>query len=74
MWRKFGVPSCWRKSQGFIHGKRCGVTENIGPAARNSAGVEKARVSGLHCVPPFQNVPRRKIGGWPKQFLASQYP
>ena len=64
VWRKFGVPSCWRKRQGFICGKRCGVTENIGPAARNSAGVEKARVSGLHCVPPFQNVPgARSVAG-----------
>lgn len=34
VWRKFGVPSCWRKPQGLIHGKRCGVTENIGAAAR----------------------------------------
>jgi hypothetical protein len=34
VWRKFGVPSCWRKPQGVIHGKRCGVTENIGAAAR----------------------------------------
>jgi hypothetical protein len=34
VWRKFGVPSCWRKPQGVIHGKRSGVTENIGEAAR----------------------------------------
>jgi hypothetical protein len=34
VWRKYGVPSVWRKPQGFIQGKRCGVTENIGPAAR----------------------------------------
>jgi hypothetical protein len=24
----------WRKQQGIIHGKRCGTTQNIGPAAR----------------------------------------
>jgi hypothetical protein len=24
----------WRKSQGIVHGKRCGTTENIGPAER----------------------------------------
>ena len=24
----------WRKRQGLIVGKRCGTTENIGPAAR----------------------------------------
>jgi hypothetical protein len=34
VWRKFGVPRCWRKPQGIIHGKRCGTTENIGSAAR----------------------------------------
>jgi hypothetical protein len=34
VWRKFGVPVCWRNRQGIIAGKRCGVTENIGPAAR----------------------------------------
>ena len=27
MWRKFGVPICWRKAQGIIRGKRCGVKE-----------------------------------------------
>ena len=34
VWRKFAVPHYWRKAKGFIHGKRCGVTENIGAAAR----------------------------------------
>jgi hypothetical protein len=34
VWRTFAVPSRWRKPQGLIHGKRCGTTENIGPAAR----------------------------------------
>jgi hypothetical protein len=34
VWRRFGVPRCWRKPQGLIHGKRCGTTENIGPTAR----------------------------------------
>ena len=34
VWRKFGVPRSCRKSQGLIFGKRCGVTENIGVAAR----------------------------------------
>ena len=33
VWRRFAVPRCWRKPQGLIHGKRCGVTENISPAA-----------------------------------------
>jgi hypothetical protein len=37
VWRKFGVPAIWRASQGVITGKRCGTTENIGPAARKRA-------------------------------------
>ena len=39
VWRKFGVPRCWRKPQGIIRGKRCGVTENIGAAARKARAV-----------------------------------
>jgi hypothetical protein len=35
VWRRFAVPRLWRKPQGLIFGKRCGVTENIGPAARD---------------------------------------
>ncbi len=35
VWRQFAVPRHWRKPQGFIHGKRCGTTENIGPTARH---------------------------------------
>ena len=34
VWKKFGLRKEHRRLQGFIHGKRCGVTENIGPAAR----------------------------------------
>jgi hypothetical protein len=34
VWRKFGVPRCWRKWQGIIQGKRCGTTENISLNAR----------------------------------------
>jgi hypothetical protein len=34
VWRRFGVPRCWRERQGIIQGKRCGVTENIGMAVR----------------------------------------
>ncbi len=35
VWQAFGVPMSWRKRQGLIAGKRCGTTENIGPAARH---------------------------------------
>jgi hypothetical protein len=34
VWKAFGVPKSWRKGQGLIAGKRCGTTENVGPAAR----------------------------------------
>ena len=34
VWQAFAVPMSWRKRQGLIAGKRCGTTENIGPAAR----------------------------------------
>jgi hypothetical protein len=34
VWRKYGVPSIWREPQGLIVGKRCGITENLGPTAR----------------------------------------
>jgi hypothetical protein len=34
VWKRFGVRKEHRCLQGIIHGKRCGTTENIGPAAR----------------------------------------
>ena len=34
VWDHFKIPKEWRKSQGVIHGKRCGTTENIGFACR----------------------------------------
>jgi hypothetical protein len=34
VWDAFGFPKTWREVQGLITGKRCGTTQNIGPAAR----------------------------------------
>jgi hypothetical protein len=34
VWERFKIRREWRQSQGIIHGKRCGTTQNIGPAAR----------------------------------------
>jgi hypothetical protein len=34
VWRQFGLRKEHRRLQGVIHDKRCGVTENIGAAAR----------------------------------------
>jgi hypothetical protein len=37
VWEEFRSPPKWRSKlgEGFIEGKRCGVTQNIGPAARH---------------------------------------
>jgi hypothetical protein len=38
VWKEFPrIRKDWRTSQGIIHGKRCGTTQNIGPAARRRA-------------------------------------
>jgi hypothetical protein len=34
VWEEYRLPSSWRRMQGRIYGKRCGVTQNLGPAAR----------------------------------------
>jgi hypothetical protein len=38
VWKRFPrIRKDWRKPQGIIHGKRCGTTQNIGPAVRRRA-------------------------------------
>src|SRR5262245_39829301 len=38
VWEQFPrIRKDWRTPQGIIHGKRCGTTQNIGPAARRQA-------------------------------------
>ena len=37
VWKLFRIKKKFRESQGVILGKRCGMTENIGKAARNLA-------------------------------------
>jgi len=37
VWKRFNLRKEHRRSQGIIHGKRCGTTQNIGPAARRLA-------------------------------------
>ena len=34
VWRLFRIKKKWREAQGVIHGKRCGTSQSIGPAAR----------------------------------------
>ena len=36
VWKHFRLRKEHRRLQGFIHSKRCGTTENIGPAARSA--------------------------------------
>jgi hypothetical protein len=43
VWKLFGIRKEQRRSQGLIHGKRCGTTENIGPAAR--AGDNRSKIA-----------------------------
>ena len=34
VWRRFRIKKKFRESQGVIHGKRCGTSQNLGPTAR----------------------------------------
>jgi hypothetical protein len=36
IWKRFRLRKEHRRLQGIIYGKRCGTTQNIGPAARGS--------------------------------------
>ena len=37
VWDHFNIRREWRKSQGIVRGKRCGITENVGRAARHQS-------------------------------------
>lgn len=39
-WEKYRLPSSWRRMQGHLYGKRCGTTQNLGPANRLRALIE----------------------------------
>jgi hypothetical protein len=41
VWKKFGLRKEHRRLQGIINGKRCGTTQNLGPAARLQALIEQ---------------------------------
>ena len=40
VWKLFRLRKEHRRLQGIIHGKRCGTTQNLGPAARLQALIE----------------------------------
>ena len=42
VWDHFNIKKEWRKSQGIVHGKRCGITENIGVPARTCSLAQSA--------------------------------
>jgi hypothetical protein len=47
VWRRFRIKKKFREQQGIIHGKRCGTSQNIGPAARQLQAVPRNRKRGL---------------------------
>ena len=46
VWDAFGLPNKWRSKlgEGVIDGKRCGVTQNIGPVAQKLRGRQSQRI------------------------------
>src|SRR5262249_46169613 len=46
VWRRFRIKQKFRESQGIIHGKRCGTTENIGKAVRKLASIKPYQSAG----------------------------
>ena len=46
VWKLFRIKKKFRESQGIIHGKRCGTTENLGKAARNLAATKSYQSAG----------------------------
>jgi len=49
VWEKYRIPTGkgWRRMQGTIRGKRCGVTQNIGPSARLRTLIAEQGSTGL---------------------------
>jgi hypothetical protein len=49
VWDSFGLPNKWRSrlGEGLIGGKRCGVTQNIGPAARKRKDRQSQRINSV---------------------------
>ena len=45
VWKRFRLRKEHRRLQGVIHGKRCGVTENLGAAARRRCGGQERTAS-----------------------------
>jgi hypothetical protein len=48
IWKRFRLRKEQRRWQGLIHGKRCGTTQNIGPAARRCWNEHQHRQGKVH--------------------------
>jgi hypothetical protein len=48
VWKRFRLRREHRRWQGLIHGKRCGTTQNIGPAARRCWNEHQHRQGKVH--------------------------
>ena len=47
VWKQFPrIRKDWREGQGVIHGKRCGVCQNLGPAARGRVALKQQERTG----------------------------
>jgi hypothetical protein len=48
VWKQFPrIRKNWREGQGVIHGKRCGTSQNIGPAARQLQALPRNKKGGV---------------------------
>ena len=57
IWKRFGLRKEHRRLQGIIHGKRSGVTENIGEAARGRRESSEHSKRGAACGHRFHSNP-----------------
>jgi hypothetical protein len=47
VWKQFPrIRKDWREGQGVIHGKRCGVSQNLAPAARGRVALKQQERTG----------------------------
>jgi hypothetical protein len=62
VWKHFRLRKEHRRLQGLIHGKRCGVTENIGPAARRRWNEQQGRCNAVAVMGDWINPSSTSIG------------
>jgi hypothetical protein len=62
VWKRFGLRQEHRRLQGIIQGKRCGTTENIGPAARRRWNEQQGRRNAVAVMGDWINPSSTSIG------------